>query len=341
MSDLGQEAGDECESTDDLLDRNEGPKAKGKSITKVSVEQKQKKRKKVLRKRIKTIDGLKSPLASRGCRSVGGTPVLIRRNEKNAERRQLETSLLSNRSSSLTFSEVHMIHNRMLAISESEKALIKADLEADVKYRQLIHEAESILISMKSNLSAPKEVLTTSALSSPRRQNIPTNKRVEMLRNCEVDLKRELSKTSNKPQDSVHITNKRLEILRCETSSLSAPSSPRSNRVVPIKTHVTNFIYQNEMDLGSSRPSKPMSPKLINKRFLTPKNEVDTDSESDGTNLKSIKKENPQIQFRSIVCNNDDLFFPQSEPLKRKIYSRNSPIEQVQRTLRENLESGN
>lgn len=347
---MGQEAGDECESTDDLL---EGPKAKGKSIPKVSVEQKQKKRKKVLRKRIKNVDGLmKSPLASRGCRSVGGTPVLIRRNEKNAERRQLETSLLSNRSSSLTFSEVHMIHNRMLAISESEKALIKADLEADVKYRQLIHEAESILISMKSNLSAPKELLTTSALSSPRRQNIPTNKRVEMLRNCEVDLKRELAKTSNKPQEaSVHITNKRLEILRCETSSLSAPSSPRSNRVVPIKTHVTNFIYQNEMDLGSSRVKQkpPMSPTPINRRFLTPKNDVDTDSESDGRpNLKSIndkdieaEKRNPQIQFRSIVCNNDDLFFPQSEPLKRKIYSRNSPIEQVQRTLRENLESGN
>lgn len=323
-------------------------------MNKISNEQKQKKRKKVLRKRIKNIDGLtKSPIASRGCRSVGGTPVLIRRNEKAAERRQLETSLLSNRSSSLTFSEVHLIHNRMLAISESEKALIKADLEADVKYRQLIHEAESILISMKSNLSAPKEHVTTSALSSPRRQNIPTNKRVEMLRNCEVDLKRELAKTSNKPQEnSLHVANKRLEILRCETSSsMSAPSSPRTNRVVPIKTHVTNFIYQNEIDLTSSqmkpRAAPPMSPTPFNKRFLTPRNEVDTDSESDGkSNLKSIndkeaKKRNPQIQFRSIVCNNDDLFFPQSEPLKRKIYARNSPIEQVQRTLRENLESGN
>ena len=181
-------------------------------------------------------------------------------------------------------------------------------------------------------------------MSSPRRQNIPTNKRVEMLRNCEVDLKRELAKTCNKPQDSsLHVINKRLEVLRCETSaSMSAPSSPRTNRVVPIKTHVTNFIYQNEMDLRQ----KPTPASPLNRRFLTPKHELNTDSESDERpNLKSInereiEKKSQQIKFSSIVCNNDDLFFPQSEPLKRKIYSRNSPIEQVQRTLRENLEAG-
>lgn len=36
-------------------------------------------------------------------------------------------------------------------MAESEKALLKADLEADVKYKQLIHEAETILVSLKSN----------------------------------------------------------------------------------------------------------------------------------------------------------------------------------------------
>lgn len=37
-----------------------------------------------------------------------------------------------------------------MAIAESEKALLKADIEADVKYKQLIHEAETILVSMKT-----------------------------------------------------------------------------------------------------------------------------------------------------------------------------------------------
>lgn len=57
---------------------------------------------------------------------------------------------LSSRCNSLTFTEIHSIRSRFLAIAESEKALLKADIEADVKYKQLIHEAETILVSMKS-----------------------------------------------------------------------------------------------------------------------------------------------------------------------------------------------
>lgn len=56
---------------------------------------------------------------------------------------------LTNRCNSLTFTEIHSVRSRYLAIAESEKALLKADLEADVKYKQLIHEAETILVSMK------------------------------------------------------------------------------------------------------------------------------------------------------------------------------------------------
>ena len=398
VSDLGQEAGDECD-TDDLLDveyidksnRQEVEKnhqaaekkkqSKAKAAKKAQ-ENQPKKRKKLLRKRSKNSESAvtRSPIASsRGCRSVGGTPVLIRRNEKAVERRNLDTPL-SNRSNSLTFSEVHLIHSRMLAISESEKALIKADLEADIKYRQLINEAESILVSMKSNVT-PKEVPTTAVISSPRRVcNVPTNKRVEMLRNCEVDLKRELSKTSNysittskfvdaPPTNAHSIINKRLEMLRYETS-VSAPSSPKTNRVAPIKTHVTNFIYQNEMELISRRepsssksPTKSpgkspaRSPAPLRRRFLTPKQDADTDSESDNKSshsrvsgkenlLKKVgrikveheaaKNNQPMISFRSVVCNNaeaEDLFFPQSEPLKRKIYSCNSTIDKIQRSL--------
>lgn len=379
---MGQEAGDECD-TDDLLDveyidksnRQESEKShqavdkkkqmKSKPNKKIQ-ENQPKKRKKLLRKRNKNSESCasRSPISNRGCRSVGGTPVSIRRNEKASERRHLEAPL-SNRSNSLTFSEVHLIHSRMLSISESEKALIKADLEADVKYRQLINEAESILVSMKSNTTTVKEVPTT-VISSPRRVcNVPTNKRVEMLRNCEVDLKRELSKTSNKfadapPTNAHSIINKRLELLRYETS-VSAPSSPKTNRVAPIKTHVTNFIYQNEMELilrrESTSKSSSKSPTPLRRRFLTPKQDADSDSESDNKSNRSrasgkencckqiskvkieheiAKTNQPMISFRSVVCNNaeaEDLFFPQSEPLKRKIYSCNSTIDKIQKSL--------
>lgn len=37
-------------------------------------------------------------------------------------------------------------------MSDSEKALLRADFEADLKYRQLIMEAESILITMRNSV---------------------------------------------------------------------------------------------------------------------------------------------------------------------------------------------
>lgn len=38
-----------------------------------------------------------------------------------------------------------------ITLAESEKMLLRADLEADFKYRQLINEAEHILLSVKSS----------------------------------------------------------------------------------------------------------------------------------------------------------------------------------------------
>lgn len=410
---MGQEAGDECD-TDDLLDVEYGAKTNGngheapdtdkkkqKKQQQQHQEQQRKTKKKVLSKRRNknSESSCKSPmLSNRGCRSVGGTPVLIRRSGSNSERRNPYDSSLTNRSNSLTFSEVHLIHSRMLGISDSEKALIKADLEADMKYRQLIHEAESILISMKSNLTPtspipPKEPPIPPIINSPRRVcNIPTNKRVEILRNCEVDLKRELSKTSAQgvavagvksqvandlPPSNAHtVINKRLEMLRYETTSMSAPSSPKNNRVAPIKTHITNFIYQNEIELSprrygnaveiSPKSSPKKSPAQLRRRFFTPRQDADSDSDSDNksthsrasgnkenfamcrvssSNVITIRTEpkttNPQpppmISFRSVICNNmttEETFLPQSEPLKRKIYSRNNKtIDKIQRSL--------
>lgn len=360
---MGQEAGDECESTDDVIDGKKtlnqfNDNSKSKKISIKNNKEQLKKRKKFVRKRSKHLERInKSPIVSRGCRSVGGTPVSLRRNEKMSDRRKIEPLIISHRSNSLTFNEVHinevhMIHNRMLSISNSEKALIKADLEADVKYRQLINEAESILISMKSNLLVPKETIPSSAISSPRK-NVPTNKRVEILRNCEFDLKRELVKTANKITEvQPNLINKRLEQLRYDTP-ISAPTSPKSNRAAPMKTHVTNFIYQNEKDLISSQKNQKTSNStsstpFFNKSLPFNKKCIDSDSESENCKLglKTVFKinENAAINkiplFRSVMRNNDDMFFPQSEPLKRKIYSRNSKREEIQQSVKEDFDSG-
>lgn len=58
---------------------------------------------------------------------------------------------LSSRSNSLTFADIHSLNNPLVAIAVSEKALFEADIEADVKYKQLIHDAEAILMSMRSS----------------------------------------------------------------------------------------------------------------------------------------------------------------------------------------------
>lgn len=69
---------------------------------------------------------------------------------KNNIFRIYKTSPLSNRSNSLIFGDMNTKNS--LTIAESEKALMKADLEADMKYKQLIMEAESLLESLKNSL---------------------------------------------------------------------------------------------------------------------------------------------------------------------------------------------
>uniref|UniRef100_A0A182NV23 Uncharacterized protein n=1 Tax=Anopheles dirus TaxID=7168 RepID=A0A182NV23_9DIPT len=338
-----------------------------------------KRRKKLVRTRKKPTDSSvlgggsriedSTTVVSRGCRSLGGTPVSLRRNQQDQElRTPTRSSPLTNRCNSLTFTEVHSLHSRILAISESEKALLRADLEADVKYKQLIHEAESILFSMKSNSSIcikdlanvppplpPREpqpstaapsiskeaTVSSTTIASPRRVcNPPANKRVEMLRNCEADLRRELAKTcSQKCADSAGnsaelnpvegiIVNKRLEVLRYDTNcSLSAPNSPKNSRVLlPRKTHVSNFIHHQartpcppealandlKQSANQSPPPPPprrmvsKSPTIIRRRFRSqsPHLNIESDSDSDDVSRNLDYKATSKSQ-RSTTTNSN------------------------------------
>lgn len=276
----------------------------------------------------------------------------------------------------------------------------------------MIHEAETILVSLKSNIRE-------TPVASPRRAcNLPANKRVEMLRNCEIDLKREIIKTNQSPLNVPYpakllenqekseniICNKRVEMLRYETSS--APNSPKSCRFSPRKTHLTNFINQNVLSpteilrrksfqepnqLGTTKITSSISsvtPKIflnnekqinsnpikinfkkfqqnpntkelyiessdsdndLNKKIIAEEN-VDVIIENKNPFLNDIKnetksKENsvkpPLMSFRSLDIRNpfhENSYCPQSEPLKRKIYTGISNIDKIPKDI--DLESG-
>ncbi|XP_012154795.1 uncharacterized protein LOC101458371 [Ceratitis capitata] len=241
----------------------------------------QRRRKRFLKTRKKSAENRteqsQSPHKPRKSRSVGGTPVCVRRQRHiTAVNRIYETSPLAHRSSSLVFTDVRDT-KRFMTIAESERALLKADLEADVKYRQLIQEAESILVSMKNSMqSIPRDT----PVSSPRRVNPLANKRVEMLKNCEADTRREQLKQAQQrsldamqsekqqrqqQQDLAAAINRRIDLLR--HAPASAPNSPRFSRCSPRKTHLTNFINQNvppevppRKALDTTKP--PQSPQL-------------------------------------------------------------------------------
>ncbi|XP_067631187.1 uncharacterized protein [Eurosta solidaginis] len=232
----------------------------------------QRRRKRFMKTRKKSAENrterTQSPQKPRQSRSVGGTPVCVRRQRHiTAKNRINEISPLTNRSSSLVFTDMRDT-KRFMTIAESEQALLQADLEADVKYRQLIQEAESLLVSMKNSMqSIPRDT----PVSSPRRLNPLANKRVEMLKNCEADTRREQLKQAQQTekqqqQELAAAINRRIDLLRHMPAS--ELNSPRFSRCSPRKTHLTNFINQNvppevpprKAITDASKP--PQSPQL-------------------------------------------------------------------------------
>ncbi|XP_011292831.1 uncharacterized protein LOC101895907 [Musca domestica] len=218
-------------------------------------------------------DNCRSPMRKpRETRSVGGTPVCLRKNARsNDAHRYSQTTphQLSHRSSSLVFTDVR--ESRFMTIAESEKALLRADFEADVKYKQLIMEAESILQSMRNSVqSIPRET----PQPSPRRINPLANKRVEMIKNCEIDLQKQQQQAQQAKNKTCDLTeqeltaavNKRIEMLKLETQS--PPGSPKLGACSPRKTHLTNFINQNIAPETGMR--KQLNSPLVQRRNLSP-----------------------------------------------------------------------
>lgn len=113
-------------------------------------------------------------------------------------------------------------NNTYMATFASEIALIEADKEADKKYRELILEAENILVNMQKNQTSLPIV------PSPSRKfhNGLTNKRVELIKNTELNIELALSKSRNSQPELQSGSIKDLEHTSPKRQQFVHPCSP-------------------------------------------------------------------------------------------------------------------
>ncbi|KAL6255183.1 hypothetical protein P5V15_013516 [Pogonomyrmex californicus] len=157
---------------------------------------------------------LKNSGFNQGSRSVGGTPMCLRRRKHDVNKNlspmrlngnpstvrptAMENEIVKRRSNSVSYVNGnivrrHVTGNTYMTTFASEIALIEADKEADRKYRELILEAENILVSMQ------KYQNPSPCVPSPSRKlhNGLANKRVELIKNTELNIELALSKSRN------------------------------------------------------------------------------------------------------------------------------------------------
>lgn len=244
-----------------------------------------------------------------GSRSAGATPLSARRAGHRPLSKLALEDCLKKRSNSVSF-----YRNQINTID-------KRDKEADLKYKELIVEAEQILRTMKTNGL------------SPRRMPGPANKRVELLRNTECSK----IDTFNKNRPAFTEDNIMENAL---FSKIPSNSSYNGSRFSPKKSHITNFLisnspilvrkeWENQNELLKSYLSNkkkkedgPHPPKGIlheeknvdvirgsprHKRYFN-KNRIENSSSDSDDELE-----------KTIGC-------PQSEPVRRKVYFGSTSI---------------
>lgn len=157
---------------------------------------------------------LKNSGFNQGSRSVGGTPMCLRRKKHDVNKNlspvrlndnrsmiqpsTIDSEMVKRRSNSVSYVNGNLVRrhitgNTYMTTFASEIALIEADKEADRKYRELILEAENILVNMQKNQNSSPIV------PSPSRKlhNGLANKRVELIKNTELNIELALSKSRN------------------------------------------------------------------------------------------------------------------------------------------------
>lgn len=126
------------------------------------------------------------------------SPMRLNDNSSVVRPSVMENEIVKRRSNSVSYVNGnivrrHVAGNTYMTTFASEIALIEADKEADRKYRELILEAENILVSMQKHQNP------SLCIPSPSRKlhNGLANKRVELIKNTELNIELALSKSRN------------------------------------------------------------------------------------------------------------------------------------------------
>lgn len=249
---------------------------------------------------------------SDGSKSAGATPVSVRKASSRPVSKLALTDCLRRRSNSVSFHR------------DSISTIDKRDKEADLKYRELITEAEQILRAMKTNGL------------SPRRVPGPANKRVELLRTAEC------AKTENFVKARVPaIEDNAVNNIFC--SKIPSNSSYNCPRFSPKKNHITKFIISNSPVLVRKdrevTPNMYQSP-LCGRKFVdeiqpqmsVPHKEKDSEGFKGSPKHRRRCSRTYKVDSSSESDSGLDRRFnraahcPQSEPVKRKVYAGHKTV---------------
>lgn len=157
--------------------------------------------------------------------------------------------------------------NAYMTTFASEIALIEADKEADKKYRELILEAENILVNMQKNQNSLPIV------PSPSRKfhNGLANKRVELIKSTELNIELALSKSRNSQPELQSGSIKDLE-----------HTSPKRQQFVHTCSPIRRFAERNASlptagaaTFQSSSNKCPVDSPLVSKRVANQQQSLD------------------------------------------------------------------
>ncbi|XP_022908454.1 uncharacterized protein [Onthophagus taurus] len=217
-----------------------------------------------------------------GSRSAGATPISSRKTKQHPISKLAIEDHLKRRSNSVSLTR------------DPVNTFDQRDKEADRKYKELIVEAEHILMSMKQSGS------------SPRRLPGPANKRVELLKT--ESAKAEMLKMKQPVDDGSKI--------------------PSSNfiRHSPKRNHITNFINSN-VPVTMKKQDEIYSPGTKKKQYKQGSRSPKYKRRS--RKIVESNSSDEEIQKKSLTVRNTEnnaFCCPQSEPVKRKVYHQSKTV---------------
>lgn len=199
-------------------------------------------------------------------------------------------------------------NNTYMTTFASEIALIEADKEADKKYRELILEAENILVNMQKNQTSLPIV------PSPSRKfhNGLTNKRVELIKNTELNIELALSKSRNSQPELQSGSIKDLEHTSPKRQQFVQPCSPMRRFVernvsppVPGTTAVTYQSSSIKCSIDSPLVSRRKATATVSQRPRVYENQDpdDYDGRRVNTRMATASTTNSPSAMAMFNCN--------------------------------------